>query len=313
MSDTVVVTRPWPTGAAAQARLPRLLAAGQAGRTDLAHHLAAHGPVPYRGTPHQLIEEIRAAGLTGRGGAAFPTAVKMTAVAGGRASPVVVGNGAEGEPASDKDKHLLFSALHLVLDGLQLAAEAIGAGRAYLYVHRHDRLHRLLGRALAERSAARRDRVAVELVPAPPRFLAGEESALVSRVNRGLALPTFKQPRVFERGVGGAPTLVQNVETLAHVALIARHGAAWFRLPVARPCRPCSRAGITAPGFQPRRPPGCRFPMRRCARPALPWAPASSPRCRQTDAASRKPRGWCAISRRSRQGSAGRVSPGCPG
>jgi len=230
MSDTVVVTRPWPTGAAAQARLPRLLAAGQAGRTDLAHHLAAHGPVPYRGTPHQLIEEIRAAGLTGRGGAAFPTAVKMTAVAGGRASPVVVGNGAEGEPASDKDKHLLSSAPHLVLDGLQLAAEAIGAGRAYLYVHRHDRLHRLLGRALAERSAARRDRVAVELVPAPPRFLAGEESALVSRVNRGLALPTFKQPRVFERGVGGAPTLVQNVETLAHVALIARHGAAWFRL-----------------------------------------------------------------------------------
>ena len=179
--------------------------------------------------PRGLIEEIRTAGLTGRGGAGFPVAVKMTAVAGGRGRAVVVGNGAEGEPASHKDRHLLWLAPHLVLDGLQLAAAAVGARRAYLYVHRHDQLLRLLGHALAERSAAGCDRIAVEIVAAPPRFLAGEESALASRVGGGPAVPTFKRPRVFERGVGGAPTLVQNVETLAHVALIARFGAAWFR------------------------------------------------------------------------------------
>ena len=98
-----------------------------------------------------------------------------------------------------------------------------------LYLHRHQGLHERLTAALAERAAARLDRVGVELVEAPPRFLAGEESALASNVNGGLARPTFKQPRVFERGVAGRPTLVQNVETLAHLALIGRYGAAWFR------------------------------------------------------------------------------------
>ena len=67
------------------------------------------------------------------------------------------------------------------------------------------------------------------MVTAPARFLAGEESALASRVEGGAALPRFTPPRIFERGVNGAPTLVQNVETLAHLALISRYGPAWFR------------------------------------------------------------------------------------
>ncbi len=83
--------------------------------------------------------------------------------------------------------------------------------------------------ALASRSAAGTDRVSVELVEAPARFLAGEETALVARINGGAARPGFKAAASFERGVGGRPTLVQNVETLAHLALIARNGAAWFR------------------------------------------------------------------------------------
>jgi NADH:ubiquinone oxidoreductase subunit F (NADH-binding) len=216
--------------------LPRLLPHGHgpATRQSLDSHVRYHGPLPYRGRgrgrrPSGLIADIAAAGLTGRGGAAFPTAKKMTAVADGRRRPVVVGNGAEGEPASGKDKHLLWVSPHLVLDGLQLAAEAVGARRAYLYVHSGGQLHEWLRHALAERSATRCDQVEVNLVSGPPRFLAGEESALVNRIDGGLALPTFRPPRTFERGVGGAPTLVQNVETLAHVALIARHGAAWFR------------------------------------------------------------------------------------
>ena len=204
-------------------RLPGLLQA-----MDLDAHLGAYGPPPYRG-PRQLIEVVAAAGLTGRGGAGFPTARKLAVVAGAGRRAVVVGNGAESEPASCKDKQLLWTAPHLVLDGLQLAAEAVGATMAYLYLHRHPGLHRALGSALAARAAAGLDRVEVQLVSAPPRFLAGEESAVVSRINGGPALPRFKVPPMFQRGVAGAPTLVQNVETLAHLAQMARYGAGWFR------------------------------------------------------------------------------------
>ena len=69
----------------------------------------------------------------------------------------------------------------------------------------------------------------MRLVEAPQRYVSGEETAAVHFVNDGRALPTALPPRPFERGVSGRPTLVQNVETLAYVALIARHGDAWFR------------------------------------------------------------------------------------
>ena len=89
---------------------------------------------------------MEAAGLTGRGGAAFPTYRKLAAMAAGRGpAPVVVGNGAEGEPASSKDKSLLWFSPHLVLDGLQLAAEAVGSVTVALYVHRNPRLHGAAG------------------------------------------------------------------------------------------------------------------------------------------------------------------------
>jgi NADH:ubiquinone oxidoreductase subunit F (NADH-binding) len=208
--------------------LPRLLPRdGQP--MDLAAHLRVHGPTPYRGGSRLLIHTVESAGLTGRGGAAFPTYRKLTAVADQKRVAVVVGNGAEGEPASSKDKALLWSSPHLVLDGLQLAAEAVGARKVHLYVHREPRLVQRLESALAERAAAGSDRRAVSLVSAPARFLAGEESALANRVEGGAALPRFTPPRIFERGVNGAPTLVQNVETLAHLALISRYGPAWFR------------------------------------------------------------------------------------
>ena len=208
--------------------LPRLLPPSDQ-PMELEAHLQVHGPTPYRGGAGMLIHTIESAGLTGRGGAAFPTHRKLRAVAGQKGVAVVVGNGAEGEPASDKDKLLLWSSPHLVLDGLQLAAEAVGAREIHLYVHREPGLVRRLHQALADRAAAGVDRIAVGLVTAPPRFLAGEESALASRVEGGSALPRFTPPRIFERGVHGAPTLVQNVETLAQLSLISRYGPAWFR------------------------------------------------------------------------------------
>jgi NADH:ubiquinone oxidoreductase subunit F (NADH-binding) len=186
--------------------------------------------VPYRDSAGALIGEVRAAGLTGRGGAAFPVHRKLEAVAAARPGrAIVVGNAAEGEPASHKDEALLFLAPHLILDGLQLAAEAVSAGRAVLYVRGDLRARTRLDDYLPERDAYGLDRLPVEIVWSPHRFLAGEESALASRVSGGPAVPQFTPPRVFERGVDGRPTLVQNVETLAHLALIARYGPGWFR------------------------------------------------------------------------------------
>jgi NADH:ubiquinone oxidoreductase subunit F (NADH-binding) len=201
---------------------------------SLEQHVALHGRLEYReqrrGSKPGLIEDARAAGLTGRGGAAFPVHRKLEAVAAaGRGGAIVVGNAAEGEPASHKDEALLRLAPHLVLDGLQLAAEAVGAARAVLYVRRDVHAGIRLEQKMTQRYGRGLDRVAVEVVTAPARFLAGEESALASLVSGGAAVPRFTPPRVFERGVDGRPTLVQNVETLAQLALIARYGPGWFR------------------------------------------------------------------------------------
>ena len=115
----------------------------------LTEHLAHFGAAPARGAA--LIEDVEAAGLRGRGGAGFPTAVKMRAVAAGR-RPVVVANGTEGEPASGKDKTLLATAAHLVLDGIAAAADALGAQEAVVCIERCPPLYRRL-RTSADRAA----------------------------------------------------------------------------------------------------------------------------------------------------------------
>ena len=216
-------------GDGGRGQLPRLMPA-RAVPVELAEHLESFGPPPYRGAPRRLLGDVEAAGLTGRGGAAFPTYRKLAAITAGRGpAPVVIGNGAEGEPASSKDKSLLWFSPHLVLDGLQLAAEAVGSVTVALYIHRNPRLQARLAAAITQRAAAGLDAAGEELIEAPHRFLAGEESALASRASGGPALPRFKPPRASQRGAAGRRTLVQNVETLAHLALIARYGPGWFR------------------------------------------------------------------------------------
>ena len=212
--------------------LPRLLAERRGGGpATLAGHLARHGELPTAAWDsrrrEQLIAEVGRAGLTGRGGAAFPTARKLAAVAAGPGRPVVIANGSEGEPASAKDKVLLAREPHLVLDGAVLAAGLTGARQALVVAH--GAVREIVDEAVAERRRARCDPVQVQVLTGAGRFVAGEATALVNWVEHGIPVPTRVPPRISEHGLGGRPTLVQNVETLAHLALIARHGAAWFR------------------------------------------------------------------------------------
>jgi NADH:ubiquinone oxidoreductase subunit F (NADH-binding) len=211
-----------------RATLPRLLPAAGAD-ASLAAHLERYGRLPdLRGEGRALIAAVEASGLRGRGGAGFPTHLKLTAVAAGR-SPVVVANGVEGEPGSHKDSLLMRINPHLVLDGAAAAAAAVGASTIMIAVNRSlTSAHASLAGAIAERVRAG-EREQFELFAPPDRFVAGEETALVQWLNGGLAKPAFVPPRPYEQGVRRRPTLVQNVETLAGIALIARNGPAWFR------------------------------------------------------------------------------------
>ncbi len=176
----------------------------------------------------ELIDEVERSGLRGRGGGGFPTSIKLSAVAGRRRRAVVVANGTEGEPASAKDATLLAHDPDLVIDGALAAAGAVGAGEVIIAISRASTV------AMARTSEAVRRRapgalpVRLTVAGTPERFIVGEESALVHWLNGGPAKPTLTPPRPSERGVGGRPTLLQNVETLAHIGLIARHGADWF-------------------------------------------------------------------------------------
>jgi NADH:ubiquinone oxidoreductase subunit F (NADH-binding) len=207
----------------------------------LPEHLARYGPPPLRAAGRRrgsaaqrqargLADAVFDAGLTGRGGAGFRTGTKMRAVAGRGGSAVVVANGMESEPASSKDEALLSLAPHLVLDGAVLAAEAVGAQVAHLCMSRlRPRLLKHVRAAVADRRRSRLDPVPIEVHALPHHYVSSEETSLIRWLNGGEAKPAATPPRPFERGVRRQPTLVDNVETLAHVALIARYGPAWFR------------------------------------------------------------------------------------
>ncbi len=204
----------------------RLLAACP---TDLAGHRRRHPrpPAPGRQPDPDLLDAIERSGLTGRGGAGFPTAQKLRAVGAARGPRVVVVNGAEGEPASGKDRVLLTHAPHLVLDGAVVAAAAVGAARVVVCVDRSQpEALAAIRTALAER-AAESDGAAWQVAASPSRYVTGQSSAIVQWLGGGPAVPTGVHAH--QRGVDGRPTLVQNVETLAHLALVASQGPAWFR------------------------------------------------------------------------------------
>jgi NADH:ubiquinone oxidoreductase subunit F (NADH-binding) len=200
------------------------------GAETLTSHAGRLGPRPHF-PDAALIDVIDRAGLRGRGGASYPAARKWSATRErSRGNAMVVANGAETEPMSAKDRLLMESRPHLVLDGIVLAAEAIRADRAVVYISEaHDEAAAAVSAALGERRAAGDVPIAISVERAPHRFVAGQETAVIAHLNGRAARPTLVPPRPFERGVGGRPTLVHNIETLAHVALIARDGGEQHR------------------------------------------------------------------------------------
>ncbi|HXA75328.1 MAG TPA: NADH-ubiquinone oxidoreductase-F iron-sulfur binding region domain-containing protein [Acidimicrobiales bacterium] len=203
--------------------------------TDLSGHVAALGPVPLpskapRTWREDFVSVLEASGLPGRGGGGFPAAIKLAVAHGAGGRGVVVVNGMEGEPASDKDKLLLIRSPHLVLDGAQLMAAAAGARQVTVCVPEgRDHVAAAVATAMAERANTQHAPTPETLVRPPDRFVAGEESALATWLESGASLPAFRPDKGMALRIGRQAALVHNAETLAHVAMIARSGPDAFR------------------------------------------------------------------------------------
>ncbi|MEZ0366891.1 NADH-ubiquinone oxidoreductase-F iron-sulfur binding region domain-containing protein [Mycobacterium sp. pUA109] len=213
-------TAAWPGCA------PRLLRE-QPGVEDYSSYRAGGGyqPLPAAG---DFLDEVERSGLLGRGGAAFPLAVKLRSVRDAGRDTVVVANGEEGEPASIKDRWLLRNRPHLVLDGLRLAAHTVAAERAYVYVS-DPQAARSVEDAVNHLDAETLGGLDITVFTVAPGYVAGEETAALRAINGGPAKPTDKPPRPYQHGIAGLPTVVSNVETLANLPYVHRHGATAFR------------------------------------------------------------------------------------
>lgn len=191
-------------------------------------------------TPAQVVEEIRASGLRGRGGAGYPTGGKWALLAAAPGNiKFVVANGDEGDPGAYMDRTVMEDDPHRLLEGMTIAAYATGASQAYIYVRaeypraverldraiRVARRNRLLGRRILDTDFD----LNVEVRIGAGAFVCGEETALLASVEGRRGTPRLRPPYPTERGLWGAPTMINNVETLANIAPIITKGAAWFR------------------------------------------------------------------------------------
>ena len=207
---------------------PRVLAGTHESPLSLAQHESLFGPS--RGL-HLEPAELKASGLTGRGGAGVPTSLKVEFLRQQKRSVgYVVVNAMEGEPAAHKDRTLLSKNPHLVLDGAMVLANMLDADDVVVCVAReHTRAVSTMKAAIAERGRRRLQEPAFELMTPPGRYVAGEESALVHWLDEGETLPQYRPHRPSLLTIGRRGVLVDNAETHANVALIARRGADWFR------------------------------------------------------------------------------------
>ncbi|MCL4154926.1 UNVERIFIED_CONTAM: hypothetical protein GTU68_006883 [Idotea baltica] len=189
--------------------------------------------------PEETVNELMASGLRGRGGGGFPTGLKwqITAAAKGE-TKYVVANGDEGDPGAFMDRMILESFPYRVLEGMTIAAHAIGAHEGYLYIRAEYPLATERIRAAIavseERGYLGKDILGsgfdlkLTVVEGAGAFVCGEETALLSAIAGGRGMPEFRPPYPAESGLFGKPTLINNVETLGLVPWILRNGAEKF-------------------------------------------------------------------------------------
>jgi NADH-quinone oxidoreductase subunit F len=186
----------------------------------------------YQPITRNILEEVAASGLRGRGGAGFPVGQKWSIAAQTESDRrYVVCNAGEDEPGSFKDRVLLEYRPHLVLEGMILAARAISSEHAYLYLNEtYDECFLQTAKAIEEATAAGyMDGISVSLHRAPTVYVAGEDSAALEVIEGKAPKPRQKPPYPATAGLFGKPTVVNNVETLANIPPIVRKGASWFR------------------------------------------------------------------------------------
>src|SRR6266545_969474 len=177
-----------------------------------------------------VVAELKASGLVGLGGAGFPTGVKWEAVRREPRPRYLVVNADEGEPGTIKDRYVMERRPHLLLEGTLIAMQFAEAAEAYIYVREeYATARRRLADALAEfrRAGLLRGR-SLELVVGAGAYIAGEETAMLESMEGRRAMPRLRPPFPAQVGYLGRPTLINNVETLAHLPAILRHGGEWW-------------------------------------------------------------------------------------
>ncbi len=190
-------------------------------------------------TPEEIIEEIRASGLRGRGGAGFPTGVKWTFVRNAEGTKkYVICNGDEGDPGAFMDRMLLESFPYRIIEGVAIAARAVGADEAVFYIRAEyplavERIREAIGRCrkeglLGKRVLGHDFDLDVRVKEGAGAFVCGEETALLASLQGERGMPRLRPPYPAREGLWGKPTLVNNVESYALMPWILRNGADRF-------------------------------------------------------------------------------------
>ncbi|MBI1854298.1 MAG: NAD(P)H-dependent oxidoreductase subunit E, partial [Chloroflexi bacterium] len=180
-----------------------------------------------------VINEIKASGLVGRGGAAFPAGVKWEGAAKAEGQPkYVVCNADESEPGTFKDRILLLDDPHRTIEGMRIAAYAVGATKGYIYLRgEYPYILPVLENALSEARSAGylNEDFDIEIRLGAGAYICGEETALFESIEGKRGFPRVKPPFPTTHGLFGKPTVINNVETLCNVPLIIKEGAATYR------------------------------------------------------------------------------------